>query len=101
VSASQVAGIIGVSHLTQLGRFLIRYLLNVFLPNLGSEREVKEGSCQTKSKLYARHRWHTAVILVTWEAKIRRTAIQGQPNQTVCKTLSQKYPTHTKKGLAE
>jgi hypothetical protein len=32
------------------------------------------------------------VILATQEAEIRRIAVQGQPRQTVCQTLSQKYP---------
>jgi hypothetical protein len=30
-------------------------------------------------------------ILVTQEAEIRRTAIQSQPGQIVCETLSQKH----------
>jgi hypothetical protein len=41
------------------------------------------------------------IILATWKAEIRRTAIQSQPRQPVCKTLSQKYPTHTKKKTAD
>jgi hypothetical protein len=39
------------------------------------------------------------VILVTQEAEIRRIAVQSQPGQTVCETLSQK--THHKKRLVE
>jgi hypothetical protein len=31
------------------------------------------------------------------EAEIRRIAVQSQPEQTVCKTLSQKKPHHKKK----
>jgi hypothetical protein len=30
-----------------------------------------------------------AVTLVTWEAEIRKTAVQGQPSQNVSKTPSQ------------
>jgi hypothetical protein len=39
------------------------------------------------------------VILATQEAELRRTAVQSQPREIVCKTLSQKYP--TKRGLVE
>jgi hypothetical protein len=35
------------------------------------------------------------------EAEIRRITVQSQPGQIVPKTLSQKYLTHTKKGLVE
>jgi hypothetical protein len=40
------------------------------------------------------------VILATWEAKIRRIKVRGQPGQIVPETLSQKYPTQ-KAGLVE
>jgi hypothetical protein len=40
-----------------------------------------------------------SVILPTQEAEIRRIAVQSQPRQIVCKTLSQK--TLHKKGLVE
>jgi hypothetical protein len=33
------------------------------------------------------------VILATQEVEIRRIAVQSQPGQIVCKTLSQKYIT--------
>jgi hypothetical protein len=36
-------------------------------------------------------RWLMPVILSTQEAEIRRTAVQTQPEQIVCKTLSRKY----------
>jgi hypothetical protein len=39
------------------------------------------------------------VILATQEAEIRRIAIQSQPGQIVCETLSQK--TYHNKGLVE
>jgi hypothetical protein len=42
----------------------------------------------------ARHWWHTPLILATWEAKLRRILVGGQPEQIVCKTL----PTQHKKG---
>jgi hypothetical protein len=32
------------------------------------------------------------VILITWEAEIRRMAVQDQPRKIVCKTPSPKYP---------
>jgi hypothetical protein len=44
------------------------------------------------SRTHAGHRWLTHVILATWEAEIRRTAIQSQPRQKVHETLSQKKP---------
>jgi hypothetical protein len=34
----------------------------------------------------ARCRWLTSIILATWEAEIRRSTVQGQPNQTVNET---------------
>jgi hypothetical protein len=40
----------------------------------------------------------TPVILATQKAEIRRTMVQGQPRQTVCKTLSPKYPTQNRAG---
>jgi hypothetical protein len=33
--------------------------------------------------------WLTPVILATWEAKIRRITVQGQPRQIIYETL---YP---------
>jgi hypothetical protein len=38
----------------------------------------------------ARHQWLTPEILATWEADIRRTAIQGQPGQRDSETLISK-----------
>jgi hypothetical protein len=35
---------------------------------------------------WAGHQWLMPVILVTQEAEMRRTAIQSQPGQKVCKT---------------
>jgi hypothetical protein len=40
------------------------------------------------------------VILATQETEIRRIAVQSQPQQIVCETLSQKKRI-TKKGLVE
>jgi hypothetical protein len=34
----------------------------------------------------------TPIILATQEAEIRRIAVQSQPGQIVCETLSRKYP---------
>jgi hypothetical protein len=43
-----------------------------------------------------------SVILVTEEAEIRRIAVQSQPGQIVCKTLSRKtLHKKKKKGLVE
>jgi hypothetical protein len=39
------------------------------------------------------------VILVIQEAEIRKIAVQSQPGQIVCETLSRKYI--TQKGLVE
>jgi hypothetical protein len=39
------------------------------------------------------------VILATQETEIRRITVQSQPEQIVCKTLSEN--THHKKGLVE
>jgi hypothetical protein len=40
------------------------------------------------------------VILATQEAEIRRIAVQGQPEQIPCETLSQKNPLHKRSGGA-
>jgi hypothetical protein len=37
-----------------------------------------------------------SIILATWEAKIRRTAVWSQPRQKVPRTLSQKHPTQNR-----
>jgi hypothetical protein len=55
-------------------------------------------STTKKEKNYlARHQW--LIPIATPEAKIRRIVVRSQPGQTVLKTLSQKYSSHTKKGL--
>jgi hypothetical protein len=43
------------------------------------------------------------VILATQEAEIRRIAVQSQPGQIVCETLSQKKQNHKKRagGVAQ
>jgi hypothetical protein len=38
------------------------------------------------------------VILATWEAEIKRIAVQGQPRQIVYETLAQKYLTQKRAG---
>jgi hypothetical protein len=45
--------------------------------------------------------WLMPVVLATQEAEIRRITVRNQSRQIVRKTLSQKYLTHTKKGLVE
>jgi hypothetical protein len=42
----------------------------------------------------AGHQWLTLVILATWEAKMERINVQGQPGQIVHKTYFQNN--HTK-----
>jgi hypothetical protein len=59
------------------------------------------GETLSLKKNKARHQWLTPVILATQEAEIRRIAVLSQPKQTGHKTLSQKYPTTTKKRLVE
>jgi hypothetical protein len=51
-------------------------------------------------QLKTRPWWLTPVIIATQEAEIRRIAIQSQPRQIVCETLSRKNPI-TKIGLVE
>jgi hypothetical protein len=43
---------------------------------------------QYEKLLKARHWWLKPVILATQEAVIRSTAVQSQPRQIVCETLS-------------
>jgi hypothetical protein len=47
---------------------------------------------------WAKHQWVTPVILATQEAEIRRTAVQSQPRQIVCKILSQKSTSQKSAG---
>jgi hypothetical protein len=49
-----------------------------------------------RTNLQARHGWLIPVILATQEAVISRIVVQIQPEQIVCETLSQKYPTQKK-----
>jgi hypothetical protein len=49
------------------------------------KKKRKEGK---KEKRKARCQWLTPVILATQEVKIRKIAVQGQPRETVPKTLS-------------
>jgi hypothetical protein len=41
------------------------------------------------------------IILATREAEIRRIEVLRQPRQTVCETLSQKYPTQKSGRVAQ
>jgi hypothetical protein len=45
----------------------------------------------------ARCQWLTPVILATQEEELRRMAVQSQPKQIVCETLSQKKKKNHKK----
>jgi hypothetical protein len=45
--------------------------------------------------------WLTPVILASWEAEIRRMQVRSQPQQIVCKTLSQKHPTQKRAGRVQ
>jgi hypothetical protein len=58
---------------------------------------------RTKERKGERSQMLTPVILATQKAEIRRTAIQCQPRQMVCKTLSQKKLSQKKRagGVAE
>jgi hypothetical protein len=44
------------------------------------------------------HQWLTPIILVTWEAEIRKITVQRQHGQIVSDTLSQKNPITNKVG---
>jgi hypothetical protein len=44
------------------------------------------------------HQRLTSVILATQEAEIRRIAVQSQPGEVVCKTLSSKNPSQKRAG---
>jgi hypothetical protein len=52
-------------------------------------------SYPSKGGVTAGHQWLTPVILGTQEAEIR-IAVQSQPRQTVCETLSQENPSQKK-----
>jgi hypothetical protein len=52
---------------------------------------------QIKKFPLVRRWWFMPIILATQEAEIRKKAVQSQPGQIVCKTLSQKKKI-TKKG---
>jgi hypothetical protein len=41
---------------------------------------------ENQKEISSWHQWLIPVILATWEAEIRRSAVPGQPRQTVCKT---------------
>jgi hypothetical protein len=45
---------------------------------------------QIKKFPLVRRWWFMPIILATQEAEIRKKAVQSQPGQIVCKTLSQK-----------
>jgi hypothetical protein len=55
-------------------------------------------SQQSPTDLLKRCWWLTPIILATQEAEIRRITVQNQPQQTVCKTLSQTKPSEKRAG---
>jgi hypothetical protein len=107
ISASQVARITGLNHLVWLGLFIFETgsccvaqaglklrILCLSLPSAGITAVHQHtfrslGKCKliphcyhwdgTIKKRKTRYWWLTPVILVTWEAEIKRTIVLGQP----------------------
>jgi hypothetical protein len=53
-----------------------------------ADRTHSSSSLFKRCFIVAGRRWLTTVILATQEAEIRRIAVQSQPGQIVCETLS-------------
>jgi hypothetical protein len=58
----------------------------------------KQDKGNTKIEDPAGHQWLMTVILTTQGEEIRKIEVQSQPRQIVCKTLSRKKKSITKKG---
>jgi hypothetical protein len=69
-------------------------------PDLNNTLVIKLSSARHRKRISSRELVVHACNPSYSKAEIRRIAVQSQPGQTVCKTLSQKYPSQ-KKGMVE
>jgi hypothetical protein len=69
--------------------YLPTIAIYVHYRNLEKPNEEKETFEEEEEAVgRVKHQWLTPIILTTWEAKIERIAVQGQPGQIIHKTLS-------------